>query len=294
MGLILGVLILQPPVVAPMFQANPDGAPPWFPFLFITIACGAISGFHGLVSSGTTSKQVNKWSDTRAIGYGGMLGEGTLALLATLAVSAGFADSKSWHNHFSSWGEAKGLSASIEAFVLGSSRFLGGVGVPVEFAKTMMSVLIISFAATSLDTATRIQRYVIAEVGETSGIGLLKQSWVAAGLAVLSALFLMLIDQGGKGGLVLWPLFGAANQMLAALILIVVSVYLIKNKKSATPYIIPLVFLLIVTLFGLAFNLSQFINSQNYLLASLSAVLLITELWIVIEALTVIRNNSRA
>lgn len=290
--IILGVIIVHPPVVAPAFQANPDGAPPWFPFLFITIACGAISGFHGLVSAGTTSKQVAKWKDARAIGYGAMVGEATLALLATLAVSAGFANSEAWHQHYSSWGEAKGLSAAIEAFVYGSSYFLAGLGIPEGFAKTMMSVLIISFAATSLDTATRIQRYIIAEVGVATKIKALQSSWVGAGIAVLSAFFLMLVQQGGKGGLLLWPLFGASNQMLAALTLIVICTYLLKKKKPIGPYLVPLAFIFLMTLLGLGMNISNFWNSQNYLLASLASLLLIVEIWIATEAIQIFRKQN--
>lgn len=283
-SIILGVLILQPKIVAPAFQANPEGAPSWFPFLFITIACGAISGFHGLVSSGTTSKQVNKWKDAKPIGYGAMIGEGTLALLATLAVSSGFASTEAWHQHYSSWGEAKGLSAAINAFVIGSSNFLGALGISESFAQTMMSVLIISFAATSLDTATRIQRYIISEVGELNNIKALQSPLISSGFAILSALFLMMIQDGGKGGLLLWPLFGAANQMLAALTLIIISAYLIKAKKKATPYLIPLTFIFIMTLIGLSMNTYNFIVTTNYLLASLSIALLITEIWIALEA----------
>ena len=99
--LFLGLLVLHPEIQAPMVRMHPEGAPPMVPFLFITIACGAISGFHGLVSSGTTSKQVSCMTDARPIGYGGMLGEGTLGLLAVLASTAGFASGAEWHGHLS-------------------------------------------------------------------------------------------------------------------------------------------------------------------------------------------------
>ena len=128
---------------------DPPGAPPWFPFLFITIACGAISGFHGLVSAGTTSKQVKRWRDAKPIAYGGMLGEGLLAILATLAVASGFKSRAAWHAHYSSWGAANGLSAKINAFVTGAGGFLEGLGISSEISHTVIAVLIISFAATS-------------------------------------------------------------------------------------------------------------------------------------------------
>ena len=108
-----GLLVLQPTIVAPVIDASPEGAPPMIPFLFITIACGAISGFHGLVSSGTTSKQVACMTDARPIGYAGMLGEGALGLLAVLAATAGFSSAAEWHVHYSSWGAADGLSVGL-------------------------------------------------------------------------------------------------------------------------------------------------------------------------------------
>ena len=134
-ALVLGLLASNPKVVAPAINPNPQGAPFWFPFLFITIACGAVSGFHGLVSSGTTSKQVKKWKDARTIGYGGMLGEGLLALIATLAVATGFSTRQKWEQHYSNWGEAKGLTSAIEAFVQGCTQFLSAVGFSAEFCQ---------------------------------------------------------------------------------------------------------------------------------------------------------------
>lgn len=294
LGLILGIFITQPEIVAPAFVPTPEGAPSWIPFLFITVACGAISGFHGLVSGGTTSKQVKRWSDARPIGYGAMLGEATLALIATLAVTAGFSSFEEWHQHYGSWGSAQGLSSSIDAFVFGSGKFLSGIGIPQSFANTMMSVLIISFAATSLDTAARIQRYVIAEMGDAFQLPALKKPHISSFLAIITAFFLMLVQEGGKGGLLIWPLFGATNQMLAALTLIVICVFLIKRKKPIRYFLIPLILILVVTTLGLIFNIKSFMDSQNYLLASLAALLLILEIWICLEALPILKKGSLA
>ncbi|MEM9492484.1 MAG: carbon starvation protein A, partial [Myxococcota bacterium] len=151
--LIAGLMIAQPEFAAPAFNAAPADAPSWFPFLFVTIACGAISGFHGLVSSGTTSKQLACASDARFIGYGGMIGEGTLALLSPLAVSAGLAN---WGEHYHSFGAA--AKHGVANFVEGGGQFLSALGIPVGPAEVVVAVLVISFAATSLDTGVRIQR----------------------------------------------------------------------------------------------------------------------------------------
>lgn len=173
--------VAQPLVEAPAIRSLEDElTPSIFPLLFITIACGAISGFHGLVSSGTSSKQLENIQDARMVGYGGMIGEGSLALFSMIAAVAGislvtqsdiphfhvaeFVQNKSnWELYYDTWEHARGNKAL--AFVLGGSELLQSLGIPKQFASTLMSVLVISFAATTLDTATRIQRFIINEFG---------------------------------------------------------------------------------------------------------------------------------
>lgn len=296
-ALIIGLLILHPPMSVPAFQAvapveaGPDK--PWFPLLFVTIACGAVSGFHGLVSSGTTSKQLEKESDAKIIGYGAMLGEGTLALLATLAVTAGFAMTNNWGDHFVSWDSAAGLSAKVGAFVVGSSNFLSGVGIPTHVGEVVVAVLVISFAATSLDTATRIQRFVVSEIGEVFGVSVLKNRYVAGVVAVVSAIALLLVASPkgpGSGGLVLWPLFGAGNQLLAGLTLLVLSVWLKRNGKPWLVTFVPAVLLGFVTSIAMAMNVSSFIQGENWLLLSISALVIFLEVWIVLEGVRAMRQ----
>lgn len=272
--MILGLFVVRPEIVAPAFNLNPVGAPSWIPFLFITIACGAISGFHGLVSGGTTSKQVRKWNDAKPIAYGSMLLEGLLAILATLAVTAGFKTSAAWHSHYASWDQANGLSQKIEAFVLGSGRFVAGLGISEDVSRTVIAVLIISFAATSLDTACRIQRYIVAELADYVKIPMLKNRFIGSGVAVGSAFILMLSSNGGKGGLSLWPLFGATNQMLASLTLVLITLYLIKNKKRFINFLIPALFILMITFIGLSYNIYNLYLSNKIFLMILSITLL--------------------
>jgi carbon starvation protein len=229
--LFLGLVVLHPVVQAPAINPAPEGAPPMIPFLFITIACGAISGFHGLVSSGTTSKQVGCMTDARPIGYGGMLGEGALGMLAVLAATAGFATSAEWHAHYSSWGAASGLSAKLGAFVSGGATFVAALGIPFETARTFIAVMVIAFAATSLDTGARIQRLIIAELAESHGVPALGNRYLAAGVAIGAALLLAVTQAGGKGGLILWPLFGTTNQVVAGVTLLVVSVWLRRQGR---------------------------------------------------------------
>ena len=300
-ALVIGLLIVHPPMSVPAFQAVApvEGGPgkPWFPLLFVTIACGAVSGFHGLVSSGTTSKQLEKESDAKIIGYGAMLGEGTLALLATLAVTAGFAMTDSWGDHFASWDSAAGLSAKVGAFVVGSSNFLSGVGIPAHVGEVVVAVLVISFAATSLDTATRIQRFVVAEIGDVYGVSTLKNRYVAGFVAVGSAIALLLVASPkgpGSGGLVLWPLFGAGNQLLAGLTLLVLSVWLKRNGKPWLITFVPAVLLGLVTSIAMAMNVSSFIESENWLLLSISGLVVFLEVWIVLEGVRAMGQTPKS
>jgi carbon starvation protein len=267
----VGLFIVHPPMAAPMLNLNVPDGPPWFPFLFITIACGAISGFHGLVSSGTTSKQLDTLADARPIGYGGMIGEGVLALMAVLACTAGFANRADWNAHYETWSHAQGLGPKIGAFVEGGSTFLMSVGFAGDFAKAVIAVIVISFAATTLDTATRIQRYIIAELGEAYKITPLKNRFVAAGIAATSPLVLVY----GGNWKALWPLFGATNQMLAALSLIILSVYLLLKRRPYWVTAVPMVFLIMMTAGSMSVSLIGFIKERAALLSFLSAALLL-------------------
>jgi carbon starvation protein len=295
--LIVGLFIVNPTIVAPAFNDPGPGSPPWFPFLFVTIACGAVSGFHGLVSSGTTSKQCDKMTDARVVGYGSMLGEGTLALIATLAVTAGFSTTAEWHDHFASWDAANGLNAKLGAFVSGSSYFLSGWGIPTEIGEVFVAVLIISFAATSLDTATRILRFVIQELAVIGGQKWLENRVISSLVAVGTALVMLLAASPkgpGSGGLVLWPLFGAGNQLLAGLSLLVVSIWLKRLQRNYWVSLIPAGFLGIMTTWSLVINLSHYWSASNWLLFGLGSAILAIAGWIVLEGVLVFASASEA
>jgi carbon starvation protein len=287
-GLVLltaGLVVLQPTVVAPAVNAAPEGAPAMIPFLFVTIACGAISGFHGLVASGTTSKQVACMTDARPIGYGGMLAEGYLGLLATLAATAGFATTAEWSAHYSSWGEANGLGSKLSAFVDGGARFVGSLGIPVETAQTFMAVMVIAFAATSLDTGARIQRLVIAELADLYDFKPLTNRVAASALGIGAALLLALTQGGGKGGLALWPLFGTTNQLVAGVTLLIVSVWLQRMQRPVLYTLLPMIAVALVTLVAMLGNLiDYFANfSELWLLACIGSIVLVLDVWVILE-----------
>ncbi|MBW2279572.1 MAG: carbon starvation protein A [Deltaproteobacteria bacterium] len=289
--LVLGLVVLQPEIQAPAINPDPAGAPPMLPFLFITIACGAISGFHGLVSSGTTSKQVGCMTDARPIGYGGMLGEGTLGLLAVLATTAGFANASEWHVHYASWGAASGLAPKLEAFVNGGGRFVAELGVPVDTARTFIAVMVIAFAATSLDTGARILRMIISELAGIYGVKPLRNRYAAAALGIGAATLLAVTQAGGKGGLILWPLFGTTNQLVAGLTLLVVSIWL---RRLGRPYVytlVPMVFVVVATLLAIIGEARAHFAAGNWLLAGSSSLILVLDVWILLEGLQLLRRD---
>jgi carbon starvation protein len=285
LALAAGLLILQPTIVAPAINPNPEGAPPLFPFLFVTIACGAISGFHGLVASGTTSKQVARMTDARPIGYGGMLAEGSLGMLAVLAATAGFESSADWHAHYASWGEANGLAAKLGAFVDGGASFVAALGIPVEAAKTFMAVIVIAFAATSLDTGARIQRLVISELAASHGVPALTNRYLAGAVGIAAALLLAVTQGSGQGGLALWPLFGTTNQLVAGVTLLVVSVWLKHQGRPFVYTLVPMALVASVTLWAMTGNLVRYFEDfeQLWLLAISGSLIAVFDVWILIE-----------
>lgn len=287
-------------LVAPAVQLHPAEAPSMMPFLFITIACGAISGFHSLVSSGTSSKQISNEKDSLFIGYGSMLAEGVLATLVIIAVAAGIGIGydnltgfDAWNKHYSSWTAAKGLPSKINAFVIGSANLLDSLGIPHLIAVTVMGVFVASFASTTLDSATRIQRYVVSELFEQLKLKPLANRYISTAFVVVSAAALAFITgANGKGALKLWPLFGAVNQTLAALALVVITIYLKEkyihsDKKTERLYWVltgvPALFMSVITLYAGIENEVQYIRTKNHLLTFIEAIIIFIVIWIIVE-----------
>jgi carbon starvation protein len=284
-------------IVAPAIQSTPAGAPPLWPFLFITIACGAISGFHCLVASGTTSKQVRNETDSLFVGYGSMLMEAALATLVIVAVAAGIGigyTAKSgqvltgvsaWTAHYSSWAAAAGLGSKITAFVVGSANMMTCMGIPLKFAIVIMGVFVASFAGTTLDTATRCQRYIVTELFTDIKANVFKNRYVATAFVVITAGILAFsTGASGEGALTLWPLFGAVNQTLAALALIIVTLYL-KGKGGLKWLVsgIPALFMIVMTFWATLMNEGNFIKGSKGLLVVINAVVIILVVLITIE-----------
>ncbi|MBN2531829.1 MAG: carbon starvation protein A [Spirochaetales bacterium] len=287
-------------IVAPVVQANPAGAPSMWPFLFITIACGAISGFHSLVASGTSSKQVTKEGDALFVGFGSMMLEGVLATLAIVAVAAGIgmayqakdgsilSGTAAWTAHYQSWAGANGLGAKVGAFVEGAANMVATIGIPKSIGIIIMGVFVASFAGTTLDTATRIQRYVVQELAADIKIKVFENKYVATAFAVLTAALLAFsAGASGSGAMTLWPLFGAVNQALAGLALITITLYL--KTKGGLKYLItgiPCVFMVVMTSWALIMNEISFVSQGNYLLLISNAIIMAIVAWLIVEGVS--------
>ncbi|MFT5632487.1 MAG: carbon starvation protein [Rubritalea sp.] len=319
---------VRPPleIVAPAIEENvtAKNLPLIFPFLFVTIACGAISGFHCLVSSGTSSKQLKCESDAKFVGYGSMLTEGFLAVLVILACVAGLGlgfttpdgtlltGIDAWNTKYADWGSSKGLGAKVSAFVVGASNFLTALGFSKGFSLALMGVFVASFAATTLDTACRLQRYVMQELiacfitrgdqERTKPHPLTNKHFVtiiaiviAFGIASIPALPGSdgLLGKFGSGGVILWPLFGAMNQLLAGLAFLVILFWMKRKNLPIWFVAIPTVFMLIIPAWAMLYqvfvaaigsNLS-WIEQGQWLLVGMGLATIVLEIWMIWEAI---------
>ncbi|MDP1580078.1 MAG: carbon starvation protein A [Candidatus Didemnitutus sp.] len=306
-------------MAAPVVNWSPKGAPLIFPFLFITIACGAISGFHCLVSSGTSSKQLESEPDARFVAYGGMLTEGFLAVLVILACAAGLGlgvtlangtvltGEAAWLSRYGEWSSR--LGPLVGAFVDGSANFLRSLGIPTGVAVALMGVLVASFAGTTLDTACRLQRYIVQELARALGdaapvlagpVAVLRNKHGATIFAVLLAALLAAIPppgrewslaNAGQGGLILWPLFGATNQLLGGLSFLVITFYLWRRGKPVWFLVVPTLFMLVMPMWAMIWQTfiggtgsPSWISEGKWTLVGIAVATMLLEVWMMIEA----------
>lgn len=278
-GGFIGVIIVRPDMVISASNGFTIGegakAQYLFPMLFVTVACGAISGFHSLVGSGTTSKQVDNEKDTKLIGYGGMLIEGVVAILALISIGA--------------FKDASGTPAAI--FSSGIATFMASFGIPIEIGKVFVILAFSAFALTSLDTATRIGRYVFQEFFDKSdgtesksGAG---NMYVATAVTVGASCVLLVY-----GYTKIWPMFGSANQLLAGLALLAVTVWLANSGKNYKMTMIPMIFMFAVTLTALAFLIKNHFGAGNILLGVMSVILFVLAVVLIYTASTIMKEKK--
>lgn len=277
LGGMVGIFVTNPRIAFPAITQFQTDLGTLFPILFVTVACGAISGFHSLVSSGTTSKQLNCETDAKVVGYGGMLIEGVLAVIALItAVTILKGD-------YSQLITKEG-GGPIGIFSSGVGSFMSALGIPLKAGITFAALAISAFALTSLDTATRLGRFIFQEFFEKEdgerATALNKNRYVGT---VVTILFAGLLAFSGTGD-TLWPLFGSANQLLAAIVLLAVAVWLGSMKKKNMFVQIPMVFMFCVTLTALGLMIYRNVVSGNFALSFVAVLLFVVAVFLVIQA----------
>ena len=289
LGLFFGNQDFQ--MVAPAIQPVVEGAPSIFPFLFITVACGAISGFHCLVSSGTTVRQLEKRTDSQMLGYGAMLLEGAFAILVIIACTSGVGEDF-WNKNYMVWNSIEG--GALSSFIVGGGNMIAGLGLDVTFSQTFVAVVTIAFAMTTLDSATRLLRYNVEEIGKSFNLPKLQNKYTAGFFAIVSIAFFAFMKIGGKpAGLTLWSLFGTTNQLLGGLALLVITVWLAKTKKPTWLTYWPMMFLFSMTIWAMVINLNTFYTEKQWEPFSVGLGIFILAIFIIQESFQVLKSLKR-
>lgn len=290
------VLITMPDVSAPAFNTVSEGTPPLFPILFVTIACGALSGFHGIVSSGTSSKQLDNEKDARFVGYLGALGEGSLALITIVCVTGSLyaATGADWNALYTGFSSGPGQTGFIE----GGARLIAeGWGFSVAFSETMLAVMVVLFAGTTMDAGLRLQRYIVQEWGNIYNIEPLKNNYISTLLAIAACMILAFgVSNGqypGDGGMLIWPVFGATNQILASMTLLVISVYLIKLGRPARYILAPMTFILVLALWASFWYVIRHFQTGAWVLVIIEVAVIVTTIFILLEAYAVLAKLNK-
>lgn len=285
-GGLVGVFFAAPSINIPVYNSfSLDKIGYLFPALFVTVACGSISGFHSIVGSGTTAKQLDKESDGRIVGYGGMLIEGMLAVLSLVAVASMV------NKEFIDILTTKG---PVTAFSLGVARFIHAIPVfnfSIESAQTFTALAVSAFALTSLDTATRLARFMFQEYFEHEGSkekSFITNRYISTAITVAFGAALTFSGQTMS----IWPVFGSANQLLAALALLALTVWVANLKKGYLFVLIPMVFMFAVTLTALGMLIYTNFVTSNYTLSIISILLFTLAVLLGIKAYSVLSNGN--
>lgn len=270
-------------IQAEMFRTpGGENPPPVYPFLFITIACGAVSGFHCLVSSGTTARQIKNEGDALPVAFGGMLVEGALAILVIMACTAGLG-AAAWQpgGVYTNYETMGGLGVPLNAVVQGGANYLALVGVPLAIGTSFLAVTIAAFALTTLDSATRLLRFNVEELFTSIGLPQLAERNLCSLLAVIG-----IGAFGFLSGKELWALFGTINQLLAGLTLLAITVFLYHLRRPLWFTAIPMVLMLGTTAVAMFHQLGTFLwgKEPQYGLAAVCVALIVLTVWMIVEA----------
>ncbi|WPP50497.1 carbon starvation CstA family protein [Catalinimonas niigatensis] len=277
---VIGVLVANPEIkMDNQVDFSTENLGYLFPVLFVTIACGAISGFHSLVASGTTSKQINQEKDAKVIGFGGMLIE---SFLAIISVGAVIVISRT------EYASRLSVEGPVTMFADGLGGIISSTGISASLATSFVALTVSAFALTTLDTCTRLARFTFQEyfedVDHKAGKVLSGNRYLATFLVVVLSVLLLTSGEFTT----LWPIFGSANQLLAALALLAVAIWLIKRKVKPTFVLIPMFFMFAVTLSSLLLFAIQNFNKGIYVLSVLAGLLFLLSvvlIWLAKESL---------
>ncbi len=274
-GILIGGFTIQYPALTSWSVPNVGTV---FPILFITVACGACSGFHSIVASGTSSKQLDKESDAKAIGYGAMLLEGIVAVIALATIT------------MLPKAETLTTKAPMIIYSMGMANFLSVLGIPAKLGFAFGLLALSAFILTTLDTATRLGRYIFEELFTLQGMYSRYLSTLAT--ITLPAIFVLIDLKDSQGNLIpawkaIWPVFGASNQLLAGLVALVIAVWLKKTGKKTGFILGPILFMNLVTIWALLLLLRQ---DGSLAVRIIAAALLLLALVLIVEAWRTVRR----
>lgn len=283
---VAGVLIANPTIeMSTEVQVSSESLGYVFPVLFVTIACGAISGFHSLVASGTTSKQLDKESDAKIVGFGGMLIESFLAIISVGAVI--ILSRTEYLDRLS-------VEGPVALFSTGLGGMISSLGISESFAVGFVALTVSAFALTTLDTCTRLARFTLQEYFEDmpqpAAQVMAKNRYLSTTIVVILSVLLLASGEFEK----LWPIFGSANQLLAALALLTIGVWLIKKNISATFVTIPMFFMFTVTLASLGLFAWKNFQDEGYILASIASILFVLAIALILLAIRSLKKEVKA
>lgn len=282
---ILGVFIANPEIkMSSEVTVSTENLGYIFPVLFVTIACGAISGFHSLVASGTTSKQLDKESDAKVVGFGGMLIESFLAIISVGAVVV---------LTKTEYMERLAGEGPVSLFSTGLGGMIASLGISESFAVGFVALTVSAFALTTLDTCTRLARFTLQEYYEDlpqpSAKYISNNRFISTGLVVVFSVLLLLSGEFTT----LWPIFGSANQLLAALALLTIAVWMIRKKKNALFVTLPMFFMFTVTLASLGLFAWKNFQEEVYVLSIIAALLFVLAISLMVLATKSIKKEIK-
>jgi carbon starvation protein len=282
---VVGVFIANPQIeMTSQIQTSSESLGYIFPVLFVTIACGAISGFHSLVASGTTSKQLDKVSDAKVVGFGGMLIESFLAIISVGAVAVLSREE---------YTVRLGIEGPVALFSNGIGGMIATLGISETFAVGFVALTVSAFALTTLDTCTRLARFTLQEyfedIPQPAAQVVSKNRYLSTIVVVVLSILLLASGEFST----LWPIFGSANQLLAALALLTIAVWLIKKRIPATFVTIPMFFMFTVTLASLGLFAWKNFQEKGYVLAFIAALLFVLAISLIVLAFNSLKNEVK-